>query len=134
MSADLEQTAARTDGVADDDAIRGVRFITKYEERSHLHRLHPLRLWRLVVGLGLLAFGIVNIFIPGPGGSVIILASLLILAGESRLLARLLDWAEVRFQRQVDWALRHKIATLFIVSGSAFVFTVTMAYLYSKLH
>ncbi|MCW2920336.1 MAG: hypothetical protein JWL76_210 [Thermoleophilia bacterium] len=88
-----------------------------------MHRLHPLRLWRLLLGLGLLAFGIVNIFIPGPGGSVIILASLLVLAGESRLLARGLDRGEVRFQRQVDWALRHKIATLLLVSGSAFVFT-----------
>ena len=52
------------------DAIRGARFISKFEERSHVHRLHPMRLWRLVLGLGLLAFGIVNIFIPGPGGSV----------------------------------------------------------------
>ena len=109
---------------AESDALRGSRFISRYQERAHLHRLHPMRLWRLVVGLGLLAFGIINIFIPGPGGSVIILASLLVLAGESRLLASLLDWAEVRFAPQVDWALRHKIATLFIVSGSAFAFTV----------
>lgn len=119
---------------ADLAPLRGRRFITKFEERSHMHRLHPMRLWRLVLGLGLLLFGIVNIFIPGPGGSVIILASLLVLAGESRLLAKLLDWAEVKFQRQVDWALRHKIATVFIVSGSAFIFTVTMAYLYKQLH
>jgi hypothetical protein len=125
VTADLEDQVAATSGVADDDALRGVRFITKYEERSHLHRLNPVRLWRLVLGLGLLAFGIVNIFIPGPGGSVIILASLLVLAGESKLLARLLDWAEVKFSRQVDWALRHKIATVFIVSGSAFLFTIT---------
>lgn len=118
---------------ADLEPLRGRRFITKFEERSHMHRLHPMRLWRLVLGLGLLIFGIINIFIPGPGGSVIILASLLVLAGESRLLAKLLDWAEVKFQRQVDWALRHKIATVFIISGSAFVFTVTMAYLYSQV-
>lgn len=124
MTSDLEDQALQTPGSADDDAIRGSRFITKFEERSHLHRLNPVRLWRLVVGLGLLAFGIVNIFIPGPGGSVIILASLLVLAGESKLLARGLDWAEMRFSRQVDWALRHKIATVFIVSGSAFAFTV----------
>lgn len=117
-----------------EDAVRGSRFINRYEQRSHLHRLHPVRLWRLVLGLGLLAFGIINIFIPGPGGSVIILAALLVLAGESKLLARLLDWAEVRFQRQVDWALRHKIATVFIVSGCAFLFTVSMAYLYARLH
>jgi len=105
--------------------LRGRRFITKYEERAHLHRLHPVRLWRLVLGLGLLAFGIVNIFIPGPGGSVIILASLLVLAGESRLLARCFDWGEVRFAPQVDWALQHKLLTVLIISGSAFIFTVT---------
>lgn len=133
MTSDLEQTVADSPGQADDDALRGVRFISKYESRSHMHRLHPLRLWRLVVGLGLLIFGIINIFIPGPGGSVIILASLLVLAGESKYLARLLDWAEVKFQRQVDWALRHKIATVFIVSGSAFVFTVGMTYLYTQV-
>lgn len=134
MTADLEQQAAATDGVADDDdALRGARFITKYQERSHMHRLHPMRLWRLVLGLGLLIFGIINIFIPGPGGSVIILASLLILAGESRLLAKLLDWAEVKFQRQVDWALRHKIAAAIIVSGAAFIFTMTMLYVYKRI-
>lgn len=130
---DMEHRADQTEGVADDDAIRGARFVTKYEERSHMHRLHPLRLWRLILGLGLLIFGIINIFIPGPGGSVIILASLLVLSGESRMLARLLDWAEVKFQRQVDWALTHKLATLFIVSGSAFAFTVTMTYVYTQL-
>lgn len=128
---ELDEAAIELD--ADLEPLRGRRFITKFEERSHMHRLHPMRLWRLVLGLGLLIFGIINIFIPGPGGSVIILASLLVLAGESRLLARLLDWAEVKFQRQVDWALQHKIATVFIVSGSAFVFTVTMAYLYSQV-
>ncbi len=124
MTSDLEHLADTTPGSADDDALRGARFIRKYEERSHISRLNPVRLWRLVLGLGLLAFGIVNIFIPGPGGSVIILASLLILAGESRLLAKLFDWGEVRFAPQVDWALRHKIATVFIISGSAFAFTV----------
>ena len=134
MSQDLTDTEPVTTDGGEVDALRGARFITKFEERSHLHRLHPVRLWRLVLGLGLLAFGIVNIFIPGPGGSVIILAALLVLAGESRLLAKLLDWAEVRFQRQVDWALRHKIATVIIVSGCAFLFTVSMAWLYARLH
>ncbi len=132
-TADAELAEAEVAIEEDLEPLRGRRFITKFEERSHLHRLHPVRLWRLVLGLGLLAFGIVNIFIPGPGGSVIILASLLVLAGESKLLARLLDWAEVKFERQVDWALQHKIATVFIVSGAAFLFTVSMAYLYSQV-
>lgn len=111
----------------------GSRFITRFEERAHLHRLHPMRLWRLIVGLGLLAFGIVNIFIPGPGGSVIILAALLVLAGESRMLARLLDRAEVRFQRQVNWALTHKLAAVLIVSGSAFVVVTLLGLAVARL-
>jgi len=81
----------------------------------------------------LLLFGIVNIFIPGPGGSVIILASLLILAGESRYLASLFDWAEVRFQRQIDWALAHKILAMCLVSGTVFVGLLAATYLYSQL-
>lgn len=133
MNQDIHTSSAPTEDAPQEDAIRGSRFITKYDERSHLHRLHPVRLWRLVLGLGLLAFGIVNIFIPGPGGSVIILAALLVLAGESRQLARLFDWGEVRFAPQVDWALRHKIVSVLIISGCAFAFTVTMAYLYTQL-
>lgn len=125
------------DGRAPDEAVvdslRGARFVTRYQSRAHLHRLHPVRAWRLLLGLSLLAFGIVNIFIPGPGGSVIILAALLMLAGESHLLARLLDWTEVRFARQVDWALDHKLLAMLIVSGAALVFVTTMGYLYAVL-
>jgi hypothetical protein len=124
---DHEETAA------EEDALRGVRFIRRYEARAHLHRLHPARLWRLIIGLGLLAFGIVNIFIPGPGGSVIILASLLILAGESKLLARMFDWFEVRFARQVDWALEHKVLTICLVSGAAFIAVFGLGYLYTQI-
>lgn len=111
------------------DAIAGSRFISKYESRAHLHRLHPVRLWRLVVGLGLLIFGIINIFIPGPGGSVIILASLLVLAGESKLLAKLLDYLEVKFSRQIGWALEHKILAMLIISGTAFACVSGLTYL-----
>lgn len=115
------------------DSVRGARFVTRYQSRAHLHRLHPMRAWRLLLGLGLLAFGIVNIFIPGPGGSVIILASLLMLAGESRTLARGLDWAEVRFARQVDWALDHKLLAMLIVSGCALVFVAGVGWLYTQV-
>lgn len=110
---------------------RGSRFAQAHQRRAHLHRLHPVRLWRLLLGLALLAFGIVNIFIPGPGGSVIILSSLLILAGESRRLAATLDELEVRFAPQVDWALEHKLAAIVVSSGAAFlaVSTLTFAYL-----
>ncbi|MCW2926122.1 MAG: hypothetical protein JWM86_90 [Thermoleophilia bacterium] len=94
-----------------------------------------MRLWRILVGLGLLLFGLFNaFFVPGPGGSAFVLAALLVLAGESRLLARLLDYLEVRFGRQVDWALRHKIAAACIVSAAAAVFSISMIWLYARLH
>jgi len=116
-----------------EDAIAGSRFVTRFEARSHLHRLHPMRLVRLIVGLGLLVFGVINIFIPGPGGSVIILAALLVLAGESRTLARVLDRAEVRFARQIGWALRHKLAAALIVSTTALLVVGGLGYAARRL-
>lgn len=115
------------------DSLRGARFVTRYQSRAHLHRLHPVRAWRLLLGLALLVFGIINVFIPGPGGSVLILAALLMLAGESHLLARTLDWTEVRYARQVDWALDHKLLAMLIASSAALVFVTGMGYLYTQV-
>jgi len=103
------------------DSKRGERFITRYHERSHVPRAHPRRLLRILLGFGLLAFGFANIFIPGPGGSVFILGSALVLSGESRLLARLLDHGEVRFERPIDWVLRRPIVAVTTVSVTVFV-------------
>ena len=103
------------------EATRGERFITRFHERAHVPRAHPRRLLRILLGLGLLAFGFANIFIPGPGGSVFILGSALVLSGESRLLARLLDHGEVRFERQIDWVLRRPIVAVTAISASVLV-------------
>jgi hypothetical protein len=103
------------------DAKRGERFITRFHERAHIPRAHPRRLFRILLGFALLAFGFANIFIPGPGGSVFILGSALVLSGESRLLARLFDRGEVRFGRQVDWVLRRPIVAVTTVSVSVLV-------------
>ena len=113
-------------------AVPGRRFIERFERRSHVHRLHPSRLWRLVLGLGILAFGIFNIVVPGPGGSVLILTSLLVLSGESRLLARVLDWGEVRFERQIRWVMAHKLLAACLISGTAFVGVAGIGYLFSR--
>lgn len=123
------------DGIPDpfQDAIRGTRFIMRYEHRSHIPRLHPSRLWRLVLGIGLVIAGIINAFIPGPGGSLMLLAGLFVLAGESKILARMFDWAEVRFSRQVDWALRHKILALCITSACALTAVTLLGYAYTQL-
>lgn len=138
MRDDDEPTSTAADAAAEQsaatsDAIAGSRFVSRFEERAHLHRLHPHRLWRILVGLGLLAFGIVNIFIPGPGGSVIVLAALLVLAGESRTLARLLDHLEVRFAHQVAWALRHKLTAAILVSAAALLVVTLGGYAVTRL-
>jgi hypothetical protein len=93
-------------------ARRGRRFVERFEARMHVHRLHSVRLGRVLLGIGLLAFGFVNILIPGPGGSVFVLGSALVLSGESRTLARLLDHGEVRFAAQVDWVLQRPIVAV----------------------
>ncbi len=99
---------------------RGSRFLDRFEQRSHVHRLHPSRLWRLLLGIGLFTFGIINIFIPGPGGSVMILGSAFIFAGESKYFAKVLDWGEVRFARQVDWVLANPVIAVIIISATVF--------------
>jgi hypothetical protein len=114
-------------------AARGSRFRAAHQRRAHLHRLHPSRLWRLVLGLALLLFGVVNVFIPGPGGSVLILSSLLVLAGESGRLARALDRLEVRFGSEVDWALRNKMAAMVITTVFAFLAVSSLTFAYTQL-
>jgi len=103
------------------DSTRGERFITRFHERAHVPRAHPRRLLRILLGFALLAFGFANIFIPGPGGSVFILGSALVLSGESRMLAGLLDRGEVRFERQIEWVLRRPVVAVTTVSASVFV-------------
>lgn len=102
-------------------ATVGQRFITRYEQRAHIPRLHPHRLARIVLGFTLFAIGMLNVFIPGPGGSVFILGSALVLSGESRTFARLLDRGEVRFQCPIMWVIRHPIVAVVTISCLVFV-------------
>ncbi len=108
----------------------GQRFTTRFDERSHIPRAHPRRLARILLGLALFAFGMANIFIPGPGGSVFILASALVLSGESRTFARILDRGEIRFQRQIRWVIENP--TVAVVTISSIVF-VTMTFVTARL-
>lgn len=94
------------------EASPGTRFMARYEARSHLPRLHPRRVGRVFLGLALFSVGMLNVFVPGPGGSIFIFGSALALSSESRHFAALLDWGEVRFQRQIRWVLdRPLVAT-----------------------
>jgi hypothetical protein len=78
----------------------------KHEHRAHGTRRSRGRLWRLVVGIALLLVGVVLCFIPGPGLPFIFLGGAL-LAAESLVVARIMDWLEVRVQAIRHWGIRH---------------------------
>lgn len=80
----------------------GRRFVNRYEAAREARRGgswgHRLtRLLALVVALAAFAVGLILAFIPGPAIVFFLLAGSL-LAAESRGLARLLDWGEVRLR------------------------------------
>lgn len=101
----------------------GERFIARFEERASVPRVHPARLGRILLGLTLFAIGMANAFIPGPGGSVFILGSALVLSGESRTLARVLDWGELRCQRQIRWVIERPVLAVTSISTGVLVVT-----------
>lgn len=79
----------------------GMRF------RNHRHRMKRKPRWltivRLVIGVALVAAGVVFLFLPGPG-LVGIFFGVALLAGMSTGLARLLDRAEPWARARVDGA------------------------------
>lgn len=89
-------------------AAPGTRFTTRYEARVR-ERGVRWRPSRIGLAVALFTIGMLNVFVPGPGGSVFIFASALVLSGESRRFAALLDRAELRFQRQASWMLAHPL-------------------------
>ena len=64
------------------------------------------RIVLIVVGLIALVVGMVLVVIPGPGLPFLFLAGGL-LATESRIVARFMDWSEVRGRRLGGWGKRH---------------------------
>jgi hypothetical protein len=78
----------------------GARFQRQYRENRG-SRKSGLRRWgALAAGGGLILVGIVLLFIPGPG-LLLIGVGAAVLARESRLAARGLDWLEVRGRRVI---------------------------------
>jgi hypothetical protein len=68
-----------------------------------------------------------NVFVPGPGGSIFIFGSALVLSGESRRFAAFLDRSEVRMEKQVDWMLRHPILVGTTISITVILVTALVA-------
>jgi hypothetical protein len=82
----------------------GHRFQDRYESsrRTKNRRSMVGRIIRLVLALAALAIGVVLMFIPGPAIVFFFLAGSL-LAAESRAVARLLDWSEVKLRKVASW-------------------------------
>ena len=95
------------------DGEPGSRFQDHYKKRQE-ERRSPLRRW-LFLGGGtmIILAGIFFLPAPGPGFLIIFLGGGLV-AQESLIAARALDWTEVRLRAVADWALRiwHRSSTL----------------------
>lgn len=85
----------------------GRRFQDRYERHKEARATRPwwhfLPIWG--GGLVLLAIGMFLSVFPGPGIPFLLLGGGL-LASESRPLARLLDWIEVKVRQVIAWAMR----------------------------
>ena len=82
----------------------GHRFEKRYERNQDAESSQSwfLRLLKPTVAIILFAGGIVLCFIPGPGLPLIIIGAGL-LADESRSVARVMDWLEVRARKVITW-------------------------------
>lgn len=76
----------------------GERFAQFHARRDGLRRGRP---WKYIfppLGFALVAIGLILLPAPGPG-MLVTLAGLTLLARESLMVARALDWAELRVRR-----------------------------------
>jgi uncharacterized protein (TIGR02611 family) len=83
----------------------GHRFQDHYahERRARRGGSNPGRTWRLVLGVLAIVIGLVLCVIPGPGLPFIFLGGGL-LAAESLVAARIMDWLELRVRAVWHWA------------------------------
>jgi hypothetical protein len=106
----------------------GHRFQDRYERaRRDEHRCGAgQRIVLIVVAIVCLAIGAVLTVIPGPAILFFFVAGGL-LASESRLIARFMDWSEVRIRKLLAWAKRRwrhlsgagRITLMIIVAGTS---------------
>ena len=86
----------------------GHRFEDHYRHEKHAKpgRRSKGRILRLVLGLASVIGGLILCVIPGPGLPFIFIGGGL-LASESLIVARLMDWLELRVRAVLRWAKRH---------------------------
>jgi hypothetical protein len=83
----------------------GQRFQQEFR-RCHSPRRSPIQKALLIVGgLLLMAAGFLLLFIPGPGLVFLFVGGFLI-AQQSLVAARVLDWSEIRLRKLLAWSLR----------------------------
>ena len=84
----------------------GRRFQERYQrnQQARKDKTSPKRFVAPAVGIVLLVAGVVFCVIPGPGVPLIIVGASL-LADRSIVLAKTMDWLEVRVRKVVRWAL-----------------------------
>lgn len=112
------------------EAEPGTRFEATHER--HRIRNHALRVTVIAIGCALMVLAAVTFWVPGPN-FVIVLAALALVAGQWRLVARLLDrgevaarsWHEHRWEPMPRW--RKRLAVLGMWLAGACV-AATMAY------
>lgn len=104
----------------------GERFVARYEARR-AERGRARRPIRILLAAALFTVGMLNVFIPGPGGSVFIFASALVLSAESRSFASLLDRGELRFLPQVRWALAHPLGVSGVITATVLAILLLVA-------
>ena len=85
----------------------GHRFQERFErnQQSRSRRPRFTRFLKPILGIVLLAAGVVFCFIPGPGLPFVIIGAGL-LADVSRTVARGMDWLELRIRNVIAWACR----------------------------
>jgi uncharacterized protein (TIGR02611 family) len=84
----------------------GHRFKDRYHQRQQSRSGRFSLRAVFIIGVGTLVLLVGIVAVPGPGpGWLIILLGLGMFAGESKLIARLLDWVEMRLRRAGRWLL-----------------------------
>ncbi len=85
----------------------GHRFQDRYERRRRATkgRFNWSRVVNIVLGLALLAVGLIMMPAPGPG-AIIVLPGLALLGSEFLFLAKALDWAEPRVRAVISACLK----------------------------
>jgi uncharacterized protein (TIGR02611 family) len=83
----------------------GQRFQQEFRRRHSAGRSPIQKALLIVGGLLLMAAGFLLLFIPGPGLVLFFVGGFLI-AQQSLVAARMLDWSEIRLRKLLAWSLR----------------------------